>query len=77
MHVVDIVGDAGGCRRDAARRGHAQSDGRDDDGSAKRDGDQRQSRDGRGSTDGGGRAARDVGDFSAVVEVAEVVGDAV
>lgn len=77
MHVVDIVWNAGWSRREAARCGHAQSDGRDDDGSAKCNRNQRQSRDGCGSADGCGRAARDVGDFSAMVEVADVVCDAV
>lgn len=77
MHVVDIVWNGGWSRRDAARRSDAQSDGRDDDGSAERDRSQRQSCDGRGSTDGRGRSPRDAGDLSAMVEVAEVVGDAV
>lgn len=77
VHVVDGVWDGGRSGGDAARCSDAQSDGRDDDGRSKRDGNQCQSCDGRGSPHRGGRSSRDVRDFSAVVEVAEVVGDAI
>lgn len=77
MHVIDVIGDGGGGRRDPAGGGHAHAHGGDDQRGAEGEGRQRQACDGGHAPHRRGGAPRDAGDLGLLVDRADVLGDGV